>query len=156
MPWSVWWSLHLQPRRPHSSCRTYRSLTSLTNQTITELQWKHEWGHSQGYPAVELWFYPLDFWSNVMNLHAVFVSHHHVVCSPGVCPQDHTILTDKNKEYKINKWITETEGRSSPHVVSLLMGSWYPAWQPLSPVCKCVWLCESDKCFKSALSGGGV
>lgn len=57
-------------------------------------------GHSQGYPAVELWFYPLDFWSNVMNLHAVFVSHHHVVCSPGVCPQDHTILTDKNKEYK--------------------------------------------------------
>lgn len=43
---------------------------------------------------MELGFYSLDLWCDVMNLHAVFVGHHHVVCSPGVCSQDHTILTE--------------------------------------------------------------
>lgn len=33
--------------------------------------------------------------SNVVNLWAVLVGHHHVVCSPGVCAQDHAILEIK-------------------------------------------------------------
>lgn len=46
-------------------------------------------------------FYSLDLWSDVMNLHAVLVSHHHVVCSPRVRSQDHTILTDKYRKYHL-------------------------------------------------------
>lgn len=49
--------------------------------------------------VVLLWFYSLDLWSDVMYLHAVLCSHHHVVCGSCVCSQDHTILMDKYRKY---------------------------------------------------------
>lgn len=33
-----------------------------------------------------------------MNLHAIFVSHHHVICGPGVGSQDHAILRDADRK----------------------------------------------------------
>lgn len=40
----------------------------------------------------------LDLWSDVVNLHAVLVGHHHVVCGPCVCPEDHPVLTNKHSQ----------------------------------------------------------
>lgn len=37
-----------------------------------------------------------------MNLHAVFVSDHHVIRSPGVSSQDHSILIDMDTKNSVN------------------------------------------------------
>lgn len=41
----------------------------------------------------------LDLWSDVVDLHAVLVSHHHVVRGPRVCAQDHAILANKQNDH---------------------------------------------------------
>lgn len=40
----------------------------------------------------------LDLRSDVVDLHAVLVGHHHVVCGPCVRTQDHPILTNKHSQ----------------------------------------------------------
>lgn len=67
--------------------------------------------------VVLLWFYSLDLWSDVMYLHAVLGCHHHVVCGPCVCSQDHAILMDKYRKYSS---FVEQPGGVMSRVYSLL------------------------------------